>query len=182
MPNFLQVALRDFVNVASLFPSSSFAVRSILKQIPKGSLNVVEYGPGDGVITRALLRHLPAESRVVSVEINGTFSRDLRSMESRRFTLIEGDVFDETERLREIFPEGVDVVVSGIPFSCFRRERQELLLRKTNSLLRTDGRFVVYQNSPRLEPRLRKYFDSVSSDFEPRNILPYFIMVGVKGN
>jgi phospholipid N-methyltransferase len=54
--------LKEFIrdkNVASLFPTSSFAVKRAFKTLDFAKLKVVvEYGPGEGAFTRRLLKRL----------------------------------------------------------------------------------------------------------------------------
>ncbi len=169
-------AVRDMRNVASLFPSSPFAVRSILKAFPESTHTVIEYGPGTGIVTREILRRLPPIGKVVALELNSRFFPLLESFGDPRLELQEGNVFDLLPPLQTTLAGRVDVVVSGIPFTVLSKQERERLMAQTHSLIRPGGRFVVYQNSRLILPLLRKHFGVVRVKFEPRNILPYFIM------
>jgi phospholipid N-methyltransferase len=76
--------------------------------------------------------------------------------------------------------EAADVVVSGIPFSYFDRERRKALLRKTNGILKPGGRFVAYQFTTHLIPLLKQHFRRVDTQFEVRNLPPHFIFTAHK--
>lgn len=169
-------AVRDMKNVASLFPSSPFAVQSILKTFPERTHTVVEYGPGTGIVTREILKRLPPTGRVVAMEMNARFFPLLESFGDSRLQLREGNVFDLIPSMGKTFPEGVDVVVSGIPFTVLSAADRNRLIEQTHAMIKPGGKFVLYQNSRLVLPLLKKHFGVVRTKFEPRNIFPYFIM------
>jgi len=178
--NFLKNALKDFAHVAALFPSTPFACRAIAGNLPDEPAVVVEYGPGSGVVTRELLRHLPPVGKLIAVEINSVFAEQLRRWPDRRLDVEEGDIVTASARLREWAPRGVDAVISGIPFSFLSAAKREEVVRNTSAALRPGGRFIVYQNSAKMTGPLERHFGRVTCRFEPRNVFPYFIMVGYK--
>jgi phospholipid N-methyltransferase len=65
-----------------------------------------------------------------------------------------------------------DYVISGIPFKPMPPLLRETIVRKTHSILRPEGRFLVYQFSSAVLPHLERVFSRVSRDFELLNILP----------
>lgn len=178
--SFLQVALRDFLHIGSIFPSSRFASRSIAKQLPPNCRVVVEYGAGNGRITKELLRQLPEEGRLYSIELNEDFIPQLKHIPDKRLSVIRGDVLEMAGRLHELAPGGVDAVVSGIPFSFLGVKQKREIVEKTSRALRSGGRFIVYQNSLKMKDILRYYFGPVHFFFEPRNVFPYFILVAIR--
>jgi len=141
---------------------------------------VVEYGPGNGVVTRELLRRLEPDARLVAYEINAAFAEELRRSIDLRLEVHEADIIAASSRLCELSDGGVDAVVSGIPFSFLSPSTREAVVRNTSRALRSGGRFIVYQNSAKMVKPLRRYFREVSGRFEPRNVFPYFIMVAEK--
>jgi phospholipid N-methyltransferase len=75
-------------------------------------------------------------------------------------------------------PQGADAIISGIPFSLIPADEREAIVSQTRQALRPGGCFIAYQNSRLLVPLIRRHFDSVTTVFEPRNLFPYFIMIG----
>lgn len=173
-------ALNDFKNVASVLPSSRYAARSVVRHIPTGSAAVVEYGPGTGAITRPLLAHLPPQARLFAIEVNPRFQRLLESMGDPRLLVMRGRAAENLPPIQTAFPEGVDAVVSGIPFSLMPEEVRLSLVQDTHRVLKTGGKFILYQNSRLMVPYFKAQFSKVQVSFEPRNIFPYFIIVGTK--
>ncbi len=176
---FLKVAVRDPFGVGAVMPSSSFAVRRVVKQLPAGPRMIIEYGPGDGVITRQLLELLPEDGRLLAIEANHDFYRQLLAIDDPRLTLIHGDARQAREHAgREGFGP-FDAAVSGIPFSMLTADDRRGVVAMTHDLLGPDGVFLVYQTSPLMRPYLRERF-SVRSFVELINIPPYFIMRAAK--
>jgi phospholipid N-methyltransferase len=66
----------------------------------------------------------------------------------------------------------VDYVISGIPFKTLPHELRDVIVRKTHSVLRPNGGFLVYQLSGAVLPYLENVFGNVSRDFALLNIVP----------
>jgi len=173
---FLRIATRDFLHVGSILPSSPCVIKAITKALPEDCQNIIEFGPGDGTITKALLEQLPANGKLYAVEINREFVDELRKIKDPRLFVIADDVQHVAKQLPQLFPQGVDAVVSGIPFSFIPAETRSTIVADTRRALRPKGRFVVYQNSTLMRNTLEAHFSKVKVGFEPRNIFPYFIM------
>jgi phospholipid N-methyltransferase len=170
--------LRDFRQVASLFPSSRYTIRSVLKHVSPNASVVVEYGPGTGNVTKGILKHLGSSGRVISVELNPRFLPGLAEIPDRRLEVVQGSVLAVLPSIRARIPQGADAVISGIPFSMIPSDEREKIVQETRKALKPGGCFIAYQNSRLLVPIFERYFDSVSTQFEARNIFPYFIIVG----
>lgn len=173
----LKAARDDFKHVASILPSSSRSVRSILKFLPKPTRDIVEFGTGNGVVTKEILKRLPPNGKLIGIEINARFVSTLKTINDPRFSLLEGDVIQLAPHLSSYFPQGVDAIVSGIPFSLLDQSHRDAIVKHSRLLLRPQGRMIVYQSSPLMVRTLSRYFRKVTWHFEPRNFLPYFIMV-----
>jgi phospholipid N-methyltransferase len=172
---FLKTAIKDH-KVAAVTATSQAVVRRIVELLPEGSRCLLEYGPGDGAITRSLLAALPTDGRLVAFETNADFISALREIGDRRLTVVHADVREAMRDLSTFALPPADAIVSGIPFTLLRPEEREELVRHTARAIRPGGRFLVYQFSPLMVPVLRKHFAEVSIVFEPRNFPPYFIM------
>lgn len=177
--DFIKVALKDY-KVGALTKSSPYTVRAILKQVRPGYKLVVEYGAGDGVITKELLSRLPGDAKVVAVELNKDFLPLLQDIKDDRLAVKNEDVVRLSENFSPAGIKAADAVISGIPFSFFKPETRDQIVRNTCRNLREGGVFIVYQYSPLMLPVLKKHFKHVTMSVEPRNIFPYFIMVAEK--
>lgn len=178
LASFLSVAARD-IRVGAVMPSSRHAVRQVLAAVPAGASRIIEYGPGDGVITRRLFERLSPDGRLLAIETNERFTAGLSSISEPRFSLVHGDARRAVEHAAALGLGQFDAAVSGIPFSLLSDADRREVVDMTHGLLRSGGAFVVYQTSPLMVPYLRRRF-GVSTKLELRNIPPYFIMKAVK--
>ncbi len=165
----------DYWMVATLMPTSQYAIRKILKQFKPEHRTVIEYGAGDGVITKEILKILPANGKILAIEINPDFFAELQKIRDPRLEVWQGDVLEISTSL----PKS-DIIISGIPFSRVGRAKEEKIIHQAANALNEGGLFIAYQNSPILLKTLRKYFSQTTWLFEPRNFLPYFILIGNK--
>ena len=175
---FLKVAARD-LRIGAVMPSSRWAVRKIMSRVPDRLATVLEYGPGDGVLTKRLLDRMGAQGRLLAIETNPTFAALLAKIEDPRFTLVHGDATVAADFAKEHGLSGFDLVISGIPFSMLSDATRKKVVDMTHALLRPGGVFLVYQTSPLMLPYLKRRF-KVRTTVELRNVPPYFIMQATK--
>lgn len=173
--NYLKNFFRD-KNVASITPSSRFTVNQVVKRVEADRpISVIEYGPGDGVITQPLLDHIHKDSQLIVIETNEEFVKQLNQIDDPRLQVYQDTAEKVDEIAREQQAESVDYVISGIPFSFLEPEIRKELLSKTIDLLGEDGRFLAYQTSKHLKPFLEETFREVNLETEIRNIPPMTI-------
>ncbi len=172
---FLKIALSDYLVVGTLCPTQEYALRRILSQFKPGYRTVVEYGAGDGVITKEIIKILPANGKIIAIEINSDLLIELHKISDSRLEVWHGNVLELSASL----PKS-DVIISGIPFSQISHEQEETIIRQTADALNEGGVFIAYQNSLILLKTLKKFFPKTKWLFEPRNIFPYFIIVAEK--
>jgi phosphatidylethanolamine/phosphatidyl-N-methylethanolamine N-methyltransferase len=170
---FLKTMLRDY-KVGAITRSSRFVVKKIMKNFdPKRHKIVLECGPGDGIVTREILKSIDQDSKVVAVEINKDFVKKLKEIKDSRLKVVLEDVEDFLAGGKMI---EADIVICGIPFTLMKSEKREKIVKAVFNILKKGGYFVVYQNSTLMLPVLKKQFSLVKTTFELRNFLPYFIM------
>ena len=172
--------LRQFIkdkNVASLFPTSQFAVKKAFKNVDMNGYKViVEYGPGEGAFTRRMLAGMASDAHLIAIETNEEMVNALQRINDKRLIVVK----DSAENIQSILEkngfESADCVVSGIPFTFLKRKQRETIVKQTREALSNKGIFIVYQNSYYAVKYLEKEFNHIRRDFEPRNIPPLFIM------
>ncbi len=177
--------IRNFIkdrDVASITPTSARCVKKVCNHIDfSKDLLIVEYGPGDGVFSRYLLKRMTPDSRLIMLESNADFVRHLKDTidDSRAevYNVMAGDVM---EVLGAEDVGKVDYVISGIPFSFLKPVRKMKLLESTREILRPGGKFLAYQTSKHLLKPVERVFGNVETEFEFLNIPPYFIYEVVK--
>jgi phospholipid N-methyltransferase len=168
--------LKNFIkdrNVASVTPSSMAMVKRVCEKIDFSKDNViVEYGPGNGVFTRYILDHSTKGSRIISIELNANFVKDLGLIKDDRLHIYHDSAENVGQILNTSGIEEVDYVLSGIPFSFIKKKQKDEILGITSLLLRPGGKFLAYQTSNHLKQPLEKHFPKVSMKYEIRNLPP----------
>jgi phospholipid N-methyltransferase len=179
---FLKTAISD-VNVAAVANSSKYVVTSVMNHLPESLTSVMEYGPGEGVATRALLKRLPPNGRLLAIESNSEFVNGLKEIDDPRFQVVHGNVRDIASIMREQGFQSLDAIISSIPFSFLTPEERCEIIAKTRDALAEEGSFIVFhQYSPLMLKPLRASFTSVTMSFEVRNIFPCFIFCARKSD
>lgn len=174
--SYLSALLHD-PSVASLAPSSRYVAERVVEAVRPARVGLaVELGPGDGVITRRLLRALPLDARLVAVELSADFIPALRGIRDARLSVRQGDARD----LAGLGLPPADAVVSGVPMSLLEPSELRRMVEDVRGALRPGGRFVAYQVTPRLSGLLEKRFRRVEVRFELRNLPPLFVLSCVR--
>lgn len=179
--HFLKHAVLD-PQVAAVTVSSRYVVNNVLRRIAKRIDLIIEYGPGQGVMTQALLPRLSSHGRLIAIESNHEFVTTLARIRDPRIEVIQGNVQDVIPALKKRGISDADLVVSSIPFSFIKTADRIKIIKDTHDLLGSQGSFIVYQYSPLMYKPLKQFFTNVSLTFEPRNFLPYFIMHAKKNS
>lgn len=95
---------------------------------PEKPGTVIEFGPGTGPVTRALLKRGFSPDRLVLIEMNADFRRHL-SATFPGVHVVDGDAFRIRDLVEELGIGEVNSVVSSLPLLHWpRQERKQLLL------------------------------------------------------
>lgn len=174
---FLRGFLKRPKEVGSVIPSSRFLERRIVKSADLASASlVVELGPGTGGTTRAVLRHLAPDARLLAIEINPHFATLLREhVRDPRLIVHEGSAADIPSALAKYDLPAPDVILSGIPFSTMPQELGTSILESVRDALAPGGRFVAYQFRDRVEKLGRRVFGRASVQLELLNVPPMHV-------
>jgi len=129
---FLSNFLRNPKEVAAIASSSKYVVSRVMGHIDFNKAKcIVEYGPGTGTITKAVLENLNPDARIVCLESNQRFCEFLdETINDPRLEVIN----DTAERLdyymKRLNISNVDYVLSGIPFSLIKKENKKAIIKK----------------------------------------------------
>jgi phospholipid N-methyltransferase len=170
---FFREFLKHPQQVASIIPSSRFLERRVAEIADVASAGtIVELGAGTGGVTRAILRMMPAEAGLLSLEINPRFQTALRRIGDPRLVVHTGSAEELETVLCDYDLPAPNVVISGIPFSKIPRGTASQILRTISRVLAPGGRFVAYQWHNRVAVLGRPLLGPASVDVELRNIPP----------
>jgi phospholipid N-methyltransferase len=170
---FLQGFLKKPQEVGSVIPSSRFLERKIVQLTGAAQARVVvELGPGTGGTTRALLQAMPADARLLAIEINPHFARILREHADPRLIVHEGSAEEIPALVEQHGLAAPDAVVSGIPFSTMEPALGRRIAKAVFDALPSAGRFVAYQVRGRVHDVARPFFGRARVAVELRNFPP----------
>jgi len=171
---FARTFIKHPVMLGSLVPSSKALVKRLAERVDWPNTRViVEYGPGVGTITSAMLDRLPPDGVLVAIDYNRDLADYLRrALPDPRLRVAHASAADVESVLQSFDLDGADCVLSGIPHSTLSPELRAEIFRSTYRVLRPGGNFIVYQFTGAVLPQLRQVFGEVHQQFEPRNILP----------
>jgi phospholipid N-methyltransferase len=147
--------LKEFIKapgvMAAVSPSSRKLGEAMIRGLDLGKArSIVEFGPGTGTFTRAVLGHIGPEwfadgRRFIAIEYNKTMTEILQR-EHPQVTLVN----DSAERIepicaeRGIKPGELDVVISGLGWPSFNDQFRTTTLEATARMLRPGGEFRTF--------------------------------------
>ena len=157
---FLRGFLKHPKMVGSVIPSSRFLEKRLVRSTELADAAViVELGPGTGGTTRALLRDMRPDARLLAIELNPAFAEHLRAhVADPRLIVHEGSATDIAAALDRHGLDAPDVILSGIPFSTMEEALGLAILRSVRDSLAPGGRFVAYQFRDRVNTLGRDVF------------------------
>lgn len=180
---FFKSFLRKPQIVGSVIPSSRFMERNIVEymDVPSARL-IVEFGPGTGGTTRAVLKAMSPDAKLLCIELNQDFIPILQEIKDPRLIVHNGDVERLPEILQEYGLDQPDAVFSGIPFSTIPEEKADTILRQVYKSLSPGGRFVAYQFRDKVAIVGRNVFGAPQVKLVPLNIPPMRIYCWLKNS
>lgn len=174
---YLKAFIKD-KNVASVTPTSSVCVKKLCSRINFDETDlIVEYGPGTGVFSNFLLKNMRNDSRLILIERNKDFGCILQDkIHDPRVIIVNESAENVLETLRSCSESHADYIISGIPFIMIKDDLKQKILYNTHRALKRGGKFLVYQTcfqtDGHLKVHLEKYFPTVKTKYEVRNIPP----------
>ena len=140
---FLGAMLRDPRSVGAIAPSSRSLARHMVMGIAEAE-QIVELGPGTGVLTGEIVRRVGPGGRVLALDTNRSFVERLQ----RAWPQV-----DCVHASAEILPAlaaargmaAVDHIISGLPFASLPAGTTRRILDGVHQTLRVGGTFTTFQ-------------------------------------
>ena len=140
---------------------------------------IVEYGPGNGAITKGLLKPgvLSEDSRLIVIERNKRLAASLakKIASDPRTSVFHKDAQEVESIMNTCNEPHADAVISGIPFSMLPPEAAKSIVEQTHRLLRPGGVFVVYQVKDTVRQYLQQYFDDLHEEKIRRTLVRLYV-------
>lgn len=175
--NFLKESLRSLKTSGALFPSSRFLASKLLKGIDfKDAKLIVEFGPGNGKITKAILSRLQPDATLIVFEINDNFYDQLLAIKDSRLVVVKQSANLVIDVIKSFGFDRADYIISSLPLTNIPRAITDSILSNAFISLRPKGHFYQYQYSLSYYATLKTTFNNnVSLGFEPLNLPPAFV-------
>jgi len=179
---FFREAIRDIKTSGTIVPSSRFLTKRMVKHIDFNNVKViVEFGPGNGIITKEILKRIQPQTKLIAFEINDRFFESLENIKHSQLIIEKVSAEDITEVLQKHGFDKVDCVISSLPFTNIPPEISDRILSKTYEAMEAESLFVQYQYSLTYYKKLKEVFkDNVKLSFEAFNIPPAFVYIAKK--
>jgi phosphatidylethanolamine/phosphatidyl-N-methylethanolamine N-methyltransferase len=181
--------VRRPTSVGAVAPSSRGLAELItdVAEVDRASM-IVEFGPGTGAFTEAILRKKPVTAAFFAIEANESFADATRA----RFPgldVVHGSATAVHAHLEARGRASCDCIVSGLPFASFTPALQDALLAAASDVLVPGGRFVTFAyltgswlpRARRFRRRLMEEFSDVGATHTIwRNLPPAYVYRAVK--
>jgi len=180
--NFFKEAIKDIRTSGTIFPSSRFLTRKIVNNIDFSVAKViVEFGPGNGIITKEILKRIQPETKLIVFEINDKFFDILNNIDHSQLYIEKTSAEDILDVLEKYKVSHADYIISSLPLTNIPKEIGVQILQNSHQAIKENGMFVQYQYSLSYYKKLKEIFkDKVTLAFEPLNIPPAFIYIAKK--
>jgi len=163
--------------VGSVIPSSRFLIERMLSKVdwPNTEL-VLEYGPGVGIFTKAILKRLRPDATLLAIETNPEFVQFVETwVRDPRLLLVHGSAAHADAMLAANHLPAANYIISCLPYAAMSPEDRDAILRTAHRVLRPGGAFISYHYTPAMLESLHSIFGSIRRDFEPLNIPPAWL-------
>lgn len=178
---FMQEFLKHPLQIGSVIPSSRFLERRIVEAAKAETADVIiELGPGTGGVTRAMLRAMQPQTKLLSIEINPNFNKLVSAIADDRLTAHLGSARDLKKIISLYGLDPPNSIVSGIPFSTMSRSLGSQIIEAITSVLPPNGRFVAYQVNTQVATLCRPFLGPEQTSLELFNIPPMRIFQWTK--
>lgn len=175
---FFKEAIKSIKTSGSIVPSSRFLINSMIEDVDfKKAKIIVEFGPGNGIITNQILKRMSADATLICFEINEQFYNHLKSITDKRFVLLNVSAEEIITEINKLNIQEIDYCISSLPLTMIPNKIGENILINTKSVIKDQGYFFQFQYSLSFYKKLKAVFKdkNVKIKFEPLNFPPAFV-------
>jgi phosphatidylethanolamine/phosphatidyl-N-methylethanolamine N-methyltransferase len=181
---FLKTFLMHPTQVGAIAPSSAGLVKMMVGSIDwQAARSIVEYGPGTGVFTAAILEQLQPGAQFFAIERSPDMVRAARER-CPAGDIVEDSVTNVASLCASRGISQIDAIVCGLPWASFSESLQAEIMEAMFSVLRPGGQFATFAYlqglalpaGRRFSHHLDKHFSVVKkSPTVWRNLPPAFV-------
>lgn len=170
--NHYQLYVKNFIaspaSMGTVFPSSRWLCHTMIDNIDWAQCHqIAEIGAGNGVMTRYIVNKITTQTRLDLYEINRDFIDILNQIDDPRVAVNPCSA--------EYLLGDYDLIISGIPFLSLNKKTSMRILKQVRqSLLKNQGKLVLFQYTQGCEPLFSRYF-SFTKERVYRNFPPAWV-------
>jgi phospholipid N-methyltransferase len=174
---FFKEAIKTLKTSGTVMPSSRFLAKKMLQNINFSTTDlIVELGPGNGAITKVILKKLHPKAKLVCFEINDNFYEYLSELKHPQLIVIKASAENIVIELQKLGFSKANYIISSLPLTIIPEDVTNVILKQSHKVLHPDGTFTQYQYSLTYFKKLKSVFkDTISLKFEFLNFPPAFI-------
>lgn len=168
--------IKSFKTSGTITPSSPRLIQRLLSPINFGSARcIVELGPGNGCVTKAILEKLHPDCLLICFELNSAFIEQLELIADPRLRIVNACASSIRQELDKHGIEAVDHVVSSLPLALIDADMVDTILCSVGNNLKPGGYFQQYQYTLKNYSDMKPRFSDVKLRFTLRNVPPAFV-------
>lgn len=142
--SFLKVIVVNPRRTGALFPSSKRLASEMARHVLlSANSEVIELGPGNGIITEALIERGISPRNITAIE----YSPELVQNLCQRFpdiSVIEGDAACLIDLLNHTKNRQISTIISSLPLRILPKKKAKAILRQIEMLLPPGGRYIQF--------------------------------------
>lgn len=180
LPSFVKEFFRNPSEVGSLVPSSQELTDKVMAPIDFSRAKcIVEYGPGTGVFTDAIMQRRRAETVVLLVEVNEQFCKLLKERYAGQpnVHVVLGSADETGDYLKALDAPPAEYVVCGLPFTSMPIRLDWRILEHTRQVLLPTGKLILFQYSLQSTKLFERFFRLVNQTHVLLNLPPAYVLV-----
>ncbi len=179
--DFLIEAIKNWKQSGTITQSSPNLCKEMVSHLdPNNEKIVVEFGAGDGVITKYILEKLPHDGKLFSFEINDALFEQMSNIIDPRLV----PIYDSAENLGVHLDKAgitqIDSVISSIPFVVLPTELTISILEEAKKYLKPGALFVQFNYSKILKGVYKSVFHNFTTKYIIMNTPPAFVFKCVR--
>lgn len=175
--SFLVEGLRNLRTTGTFTRSSPALCEAAIDRIDFSQAKVVvELGAGDGVITKHLLKRLPADAKVIAFEVSPELCDDLRSIKDERLIVAEDSAENLQEWLAKAGTSKADHVISALPFSNIPEDIGRRIVQACKECLQPGGAYNQVHYSLKTKAYYEAAFGRVDAKRVWSNLPPAWVL------
>jgi phospholipid N-methyltransferase len=179
--DFLIEAVKNWKQSGTITQSSPNLCKAMVAHLePEKDKYVVEFGAGDGVITKYILEKLPPDGLLFSFEINDALYEQMKEIKDSRLVPIYDSAENLGIHLSNAGIDQVDSVISSIPFVVLPTELTISILEEAKKYLKPGSLFVQFNYSKILKGVYKSVFHNYTSKYVLMNTPPAFVFKCIK--